>query len=369
MPQTGITNAEAIAGMFRRGAGTRRQLADALGLGKASAARIVERLLRAGHLREGEKVDAPGRGRKTTAIHIRRDLAYVVGADLEGLAVRACVLDLAGDVVAHGRRTIGSSWSVRRIAASWLQLITDVIRKSKATHGRIAGLGVGLPGIVSRDARRIHAYLPPGRWADLDIGSALDTLDLPVTAANNALCVAEYERRAGCAANAHSFISIIARYGIGAAVCARGSFLEGERTFIGEFGHTRINIDGPKCVCGRKGCLDVYASGRTLPAKSKRSGPAWERALSKRAEYLAAALANLLKVCHSPLVVLNGIYNDYADQVLPVLARALQNELEPLGIESPGLAFGEPSELKSSVGAAHRAADEFLRSHLAGRLR
>jgi predicted NBD/HSP70 family sugar kinase len=190
-----------------------------------------------------------------------------------------------------------------------------------------------------------------------------------VTAANNALCVAEYERRAGCAADATSFISIIARYGIGAAVCARGSFLEGEHTFIGEFGHTRINIDGPKCVCGRNGCLDVYASGRTLPAKPKRNGAAWKRALSKRVEYLAAALANLLKVCHAPLVVLNGVYNDYAGQVLPVLTRALENELEPLGIESPGLAFGEPSELKSSVGAAHRAADAFLRSHLAGRIR
>ncbi len=369
MPQTGMTNAEVIAGMFRHGAKTRQELANAIGLGKASTARIVERLLRAGHLREGEKLHAAGRGRKATAIFIRSDLAYVTGADLEGRAVRACVLDMAGEVAACGQRTIGSSWSMKRIASSWLELMKQVIRKSGAGPNRIAGLGVGLPGIVSRDARRIHAYLPPGRWVDFDIGPALDTLGLPVAAANNALCVAEYERRAGRAKDASSFISIIARYGIGAAVCARGTFLEGEDTFIGEFGHTRINMNGPKCVCGRKGCLDVYASGRTLPAKSKRNDGSWTTELSKRGEYLAAALANLLKVCHSPLVVLNGVYNEHRTEIGPVLAGALADELKPLAIEPPELVFGEPSELKSSIGAAHRAADAFLQTHLARRLR
>jgi predicted NBD/HSP70 family sugar kinase len=369
VPQTGITNAEVIARMFRRGARTRQELADALGLGKASAARIVERLLKAGHLREGEKLDAPGPGRKTTAIHIRPDLACVVGADLEGRAVRACVLDCARGIAASGRKTIGSSWSMRKIASTWLGLIEQVIRESGAARSRIAGLGVGLPGMVSRNARRIHAYLPPGRWVDFDIGSSLDALGLPVAAANNALCVAEYERRAGAAADASSFISIIARYGIGAAVCARGSFLEGENTFIGEFGHTRIDMNGPKCVCGRRGCLDVYASGRTLPAKTKRRGKAWAAQLSARGACLAVAMANLLKVCHSPLMVLNGIYNDYEDQARPVLERSLADELTPLGIEAPELVFGEPSELKSSIGAAYRAADAFLQQHLAGRMR
>jgi len=78
--------------------------------------------------------------------------------------------------------------------------------------------------------------------------------------------------------------------------------------------------------------------------------------LAERAEWLGIGLANLLKVYHPPLVILNGIYNAYAGMVGPALQAALAAELEPLGIEVPELAFGSPVVLKADVGAALRAA-------------
>lgn len=91
------------------------------------------------------------------------------------------------------------------------------------------------------------------------------------------------------------------------------------------------------------------------------------RELAKRSRYLGVALANLLKVFHPPLVSLNGIYNEYRADVMPPLMAELRKELAPLGISAPRVAFGEPVEFKTSIGAALRAASEFLEPYLLGR--
>ncbi|MBT4821335.1 MAG: ROK family protein, partial [Lentisphaerae bacterium] len=176
---------------------------------------------------------------------------------------------------------------------------------------------------------------------------------------NNVICVSEYERRLGLARGHGSFIALLVRYGIGAAVYAHGELIVGEQSFTGELGHMRLDPHGPRCICGGKGCLDVFASGRTLPPEDARSGDIWDGQLVERARWLGVGLANLLKVYHPPLVILNGIYNAYAGGMGPALEAALGDELTPLGIDVPELVFGSPVVLKADVGAALRAADAF----------
>lgn len=350
--------------MVRFEATSRRDLCGRLGLSKGSITRLVDGLLDAGLIVEGDKVDHPRRGRKTTSLRVRSDLAYVLGADLEGMAVRACLLDSSRQVVASGERAVDPSWSMGRIVKTWTSLIERMISQSGVARKRIAGLGVGLPGQVSRDGIRIHAYLPPGRWVDSDLSAALARFGLPVTAANNVICGSEYERRLGLGRQVRTFVSVLVRYGIGAAIYADETFLIGEGAFAGELSHMRLDVKGPACVCGRRGCLDVFASGRTWPRADVRTGARWGRELGKRSRYLAIGLANLLKLFPSPVVILNGIYNAYEAQVRPVLVEALEEELGPLGIGVPEVLFGRPVAFKTSIGAAFRAADAFLEGHL-----
>jgi len=365
MQGTRIPGARVVVEMVRSGAGSRGDLVRRLRLSKASVSRHVDRLLRQGILEEGAKVNgAPGRGRPVTPLRVRSDLGYLLGADLEGMAVRACLLDFGNKVVASDERPVGGAWSIARIVEAWLALIESVIERSGVPAERIVGLGVGLPGLVSLDGFRIHAYLPPGRWVDYDIGSALSRFGLPLTAANNVVCVSEYERRLGLLRGRGSFISILARYGVGAAVCSKGSFLIGEEEFTGELSHMRIDGSGPECICGRRGCLDVFASGRTWPEEAARSGPGWRDELQERTRCLAVGVANLLKVFRPSAVILNGIYNAYETEIGPVLRDALADELTPLGITVPDVLFGAPAPMKANIGAAFRAADAFLEQYL-----
>src|SRR5690606_10460575 len=107
------------------------------------------------------------------------------------------------------------------------------------------------------------AYLPPGQWVDFDVSNFKQQLNFDLTVSNNVVCVSEYERKIGVAAGIHDFISVLVRYGIGASIYSNGSLAVGQELSTGELGHMRIDMRGPECTCGQKGCLDVFASGRT----------------------------------------------------------------------------------------------------------
>ena len=366
MAKMGMSAVRAVTEMVAYGARSRSELCQHLGMSRASITRAVEELRQAGLVEEGAKLTTPGPGRRTTSLRVRPDIGYIVGTDLEGTALRACVLDCDRQIVASDKCALGANCTMKDAMGQWTELIGDVLDRSGVEPDKVVALGVGLPGIVSRDHCRTHAYLPPGRWVDLDARSALKRFGLPVTVANNVICVSEYERRMGVARGAPAFVSVLVRYGIGAAVYADGSFLHGQEVFTGEFGHMRLDPRGPVCICGQRGCLDVFASGRTWTGADTPSDARRRRELAKRSRYLGVGLANLLKIFHPPLVSLNGIYNEYRAEVMPPLTDELRKELEPLGIAAPEVVFGEPVEFKASMGAALRAASEFLEPYLVG---
>ncbi len=368
MINTATARAGIIAEIVNTGGCSRSELAGRLKTSKASAGRAVERLIAAGWVAEGAKSRDVRRGPKATALSVRPDLVYTIGTDLEGTAIRACLIDCSNRVVASAKCGFDARWRPGTLLRTWRQLIERIIATSGVDKEKIIGVGLGFPGVGHRVDDRsyyhVRAHLPPGRLVDLEISQALPGVGLPFTPANNTICVSEYERRLGRGNGARSFISVLIRFGIGAAVFSRGAFLMEEDAIAGEIGHMRIDLKGPLCICGNKGCLDVFASGRTWPPPGKRYGPRWRKEIRQRSRYLGIALAGLLKVFHSPLVILNGIYNDFEDDVIPVLRDVWNKELETLGLPAPEVVSGDPNEWKVSIGAALRARDKFLEPYL-----
>jgi len=340
----------------------RRDLAAALGISKASVSRTVGPLLECGLVREGEATEREkgGPGRRTVPLSACPDCVYLLGTDLEGGALRACVLDGRREVVAGEICQIGADWPVERMLVEWQELVARVIERAAVPPGRLAAVGGGLPGVVARQGFRTRAFLPPGQWAELDAQVPLGTHGVPAMAANNVLCVSEYERRVGVARGEEGFLSILVRYGLGAALYGKGRLLSGEADFAGEFGHMRLFADGPVCVCGLPGCLDVRASGRTLPVLADLAEDERHAILRIRAAALGCGIANLLKVFHPPMVLLNGVYNPFADELRPLLTAAIGEEFGSLPLTQPRLVFGEQAEFKTAIGAALRAGAQVL---------
>jgi predicted NBD/HSP70 family sugar kinase len=330
----------------------------------------VGELLASGLVCEGEPIEREqgGPGRRIVPLSLLPDSVYMVGTDLEGGALRACVLNGCREIVAGETRLVGADWSVSRMLTEWQRLVAAVIAQSAAPLDRLAVVGGGLPGVVERGGFHTRAFLPPGQWTELDASVSLAGHGVPAAAANNVLCVSEYERRLGAATGEPGFLSILVRYGLGAALYGEGRLLSGETDFAGEFGHMRVFADGPQCVCGLRGCLDVRTSGRTMPDLARLTPGERLAVLGERAEALGQGIANLLKVFHPPMVLLNGVYNPFADEFRPLLAAAIEHEFGQLPLTRPRLVFGEQAEFKTSIGAALRAAAELLPAYFETRL-
>lgn len=364
MGRTAISESEILNAMVVGGAVSRGDLCQMLGLSKAAVTQVVNRLLERKLVIEGQLLEENRVGRKKIQLSVQPDMAYFLGADLEGLAIRACVLDCTYKIIASGKRAISPGWSKAKIMRQWRDLVEDVLKNSQVSRGKIAGFGVGLPGTVAREQLSTRAYLPPGQWVDFGISNFKQQLGFNLTVSNNVVCVSEYERKNGAAVNVPDFISVLARYGIGASIYSNGSLTVGQELTTGELGHMRIDLRGPECICGQKGCLDVFASGRTWIHREQLSEKMLTRQLKHRAGYIGIGLANMLKLFHPPLIIINGIYNDYEQIVKPIIVETLDAELRSLKVPVPQVIFGAPVELKTSMGAAMRAAKIFFQKDI-----
>ncbi|MFT5694981.1 MAG: putative NBD/HSP70 family sugar kinase [Myxococcota bacterium] len=363
----GLSIERALLEVITSGATSRSDLALRLGASKATISRLVDQLIRNEWLGEGAPVRVAERGRNAIELLPRADLGYAVGADLEGMAIRVCLFDCQRNVIKSRRTQIDATWSIDRIVDHWRLLITEVIESADVSVDQLIALGLALPGAVPRGASSAGLEEVKGFSAQFDVDHAFGDLGVPIVTNDNTLCVADYERRFGVAQDTANFAAVLVRFGVGAAVFCRDHFAIGEDLPCSELGHVRVREDGDECFCGERGCLDASAAGRTWPEEVLRVGSQWDSDLTSRARDLGAGIGHLVKLIHVPVVVVNGIFNEYEDRIREDIDESLATVLNPLGLEVPEIRMGDQLEYKACLGAGLRAIDESLASYLAAR--
>lgn len=149
----------------------------------------------------------------------------------------------------------------------WQQTIArigDTVRALLHEHDlrldNCVGVGAALPGTIDPKHGQI-IYSNNIGWADVPFVEELQKhLPLPIYIQNNANCIALGELVSGAAHGCANALLFTIGNGIGGSVILNGQLFEGGRLGGGELGHTTICFDGADCTCGRKGCLEAYAS-------------------------------------------------------------------------------------------------------------
>lgn len=152
--------------------------------------------------------------------------------------------------------------TVRNIGTSMIELL----EKNDLKVDNCIGIGAGLPGTVDRKAGKV-IYSNNIGWENVPFVKELQKyIPLPVYINNNANCIAlgEMVRKAG-GKYANAVLLTIGN-GIGGSIILDGEIFEGRMAGGSELGHMSIQMDGPVCTCGRRGCLETYAS---IPALLK----------------------------------------------------------------------------------------------------
>jgi glucokinase len=180
-----------------------------------------------------------------------------VGIDVGGTKAQAVVVDRAGEVVETLQRpTPRGDHS--------LDALIEVLVELAEAVGHEGSLGVGVPGLVTRDGVLRAAPNLDG-VADFAVAELLsERFGSEVRVDNDATCATVAEWMLGAGRGAHDMILVTLGTGIGGGAVAHGALVRGANGFAGEFGHMVVDPSGPLCPCGRRGCWERYASGSGL---------------------------------------------------------------------------------------------------------
>jgi glucokinase len=182
-----------------------------------------------------------------------------IGIDIGGTKVAGGVVDLRGQVRALTRADT-PAYDVTRTRS----VIIDMIRELAAAH-RVIAVGIGAAGWIDAARNRIR-FAPHLAWRDEPLRDQVAAaVDLPVVVENdaNAAAWAEFTFGAGRDVD-ESMVLVALGTGIGGGLVIGGRLVRGGHGFAGEPGHQVAVPDGLPCSCGRRGCLEQYASGEAL---------------------------------------------------------------------------------------------------------
>lgn len=315
-----------------------------------------------------------------------------VGLDLGGTKLLGVVIDDQGRVINRVRHpSPHGAEEVIALAAS----IVD-----KLCPDASVPVGFGLPGLVGPTGT-LHVAPHFPNLVDLDVVGDLGALThRRVVAANDSTLAALSEAALGAAVGLESALVISLGSGIGGGIVSGGRVLFGADGFGGELGHMTIDVAGPKCLCGRLGCWEMYASGNALrrlalnAARSGRLGGLVEmlggieglrgehiteaaavgdrdaaRVVEEFARWVVVGLINLVNVIDPEMIVLAGGVSRCGGVVLePVRAHFAAESPWGLHRNHPRFKVAALKENAAAVGAALFAARPgFTKTLLNGR--
>ena len=248
-----------------------------------------------------------------------------LGVDLGGSKIEALALDAAGrEIVRRRAPTPRGSYD------AILDAVAALVAQTEAAAGmRAPAIGVGIPGSCSPATgliRNANSTELIGHPFDRDLAARLDR---PVRVENDANCFALAEAVAGAGQEAATVFGVILGTGVGGGIVLGGRLLAGHNLIAGEWGHNPLpgaagdELPGPRCWCGRRGCIETWCSGPGLAADHRRAtgeelvpeeiaarstaGDEAARAtLDRHRGRLARALAAVVNILDPEVIVLGG---------------------------------------------------------------
>lgn len=351
-----------LAEVTDRGPASRARIAAATGLTKASVSSLVETLIEARLLSELGPGAATGVGRPPSSLVPAAQGPVGIGLEINVDYVATCTVDLSGavrqrEVLSEDQRGAEPGTVLRRAAT----LARRAVDGARASGSWVAGLSVGVPGLVETDGQVLR-WAPNLGWRDLPVPDALHGVDpdglagLPISLDNEANLAALGElwcggQRRPDGSPLETFVHVSGEIGVGSGVVVAGRIFRGRRGFSGELGHVPVRFGGPTCRCGASGCLELVAGQEAIlhaaglgpdpapaatgsrPRVEDRVDELVHRATAGRVQALAAieaagtalgtGIATLVNLLDVDAVVLGGLYARLA----PWLREPIEAEL------------------------------------------
>lgn len=196
---------------------------------------------------------------------------YYIGIDLGGTFIKGGIVDDEGNIITRDKVPTESEKGASGVVANIVGLCRMLLDKVNMTADDVVGIGMGVPGMIDSE-NGLVVYSNNLAWEDFSISREVEaSLGLPVKIANDANVAALGEARFGCGKDYKTSVMLTLGTGVGGGIVIDGKLYEGNRSAGAELGHAVIIAGGEQCTCGRRGCLEAYASATALIRDTKRA--------------------------------------------------------------------------------------------------
>ncbi len=183
-----------------------------------------------------------------------------LGVDVGGTKVLAALVRESGAVVQRKRCQTPRNCEPEQVVEAIEKAMDDVLADAGVGTDTLTAVGIAIPGVVDPDTGRV-IVTPNMSLTGVAIGAHLQRkFDVPVAVGNDCNFGALGEKWLGSARDADSVVAMLVGTGIGGGYVAKGKLWRGAREAAAEIGHIVMQIDGPLCGCGNRGCFEALAS-------------------------------------------------------------------------------------------------------------
>lgn len=193
----------------------------------------------------------------------------VVGVDLGGTKIATGLVDGGGRLLGRTEVLTQPEEGPRAVLHRMTQSVRDVCRQAGVAPQRVGAVTVAAPGPLDPPSGRV-VEAPNLRWRNVEVVAPMqEDLGAPVQLENDANAAALGEWWIGAGRGTRNFLYMTVSTGIGGGIVIEGNLYAGTHWAAGEIGHTVIVPEGgPLCGCGRRGCLEAFASGTGIARRA-----------------------------------------------------------------------------------------------------
>ena len=296
---------------------------------------------------------------------------YNIGIDLGGTFIKAGVVDENNRIIAKNMIESHVDTNVDGLCVRMVECATGALEEAGLSFDDVNTIGVGVPGAVDAE-NGVVVYCSNIKFRNTPLAAMIkERTGKPVYIHNDANVAAYGEVVAGAAKGCKNVVVITLGTGVGGGVIIDGKIYSGFNSFGGELGHTVIVHNGEPCPCGRRGCLESYASATALIKQTRESmkthtesrlwnicpdisqingktafdamragSKAGAEVVNKYINYLGCGLTNFINIFQPEMLLIGGGISKEGETLLEPLRKILAVETYGSSMDAPKTKIG-----------------------------
>ncbi len=308
------------------------------------------------------------------------------GIDLGGTKIQAAVIDGQNKGLGQARRPTPTEGGPEDVAKEMAETLREAAKAAKLEPAALKGIGVGSPGVIESGNVSTARNLP-GWEGTFGLAKALKSalgVGISVEIGNDVQVATDAELKLGAGRPYESLIGVFWGTGVGAGLILEGKPWLGQGG-AGEIGHMVVKMNGARCTCGRRGCVEAYSGRAAMEIQARKlhekgrhtdlfklmkehdrtrlTSGIWERALAQQdklatelieraIQALGAGIASAVNLLDVPAVIIGGglgvrLGDPYAERIAAAMQPHLFADDRP-----PDVHVAKLGDLGGAIGAA-----------------